>query len=244
MSLINDALKKAQRQRTDEAADAAAVPGAARTAKGRPAAGSNLMILVGAGALALVGLSVGVTVFLLNRPASPPPQPAAAKTESPIAAEPPASSPMVSLPSLALPPASAATSIVSEPPGPPTTASAAPSTPALAANNATLPAPTVATTPDVASPAPPAASLPEPVEPPVVATVPPAEPDAGIYQYVDALRITGVKAAGTDSRVLMNDRVYRVNDIVERNLGLRLIKVESNALTFSDADGAMYVKNF
>ena len=42
----------------------------------------------------------------------------------------------------------------------------------------------------------------------------------------------------------VNDRVYRINDIVERNRGLRLLKVETNSLTFSDAHGAIYVKTF
>ena len=45
-------------------------------------------------------------------------------------------------------------------------------------------------------------------------------------------------------RALMNDRVYRVNEIVERNFGLRLTKVEANSLTFTDASGVVYVKNF
>jgi hypothetical protein len=35
-----------------------------------------------------------------------------------------------------------------------------------------------------------------------------------------------------------------VNDIVERTLGLKLIKVSSDALTFADPNGATYVKNF
>jgi hypothetical protein len=41
----------------------------------------------------------------------------------------------------------------------------------------------------------------------------------------------------------MNDRVYRVNDLVDRNLGVRLTKVESGRLTFTDASGAVYSKN-
>lgn len=61
---------------------------------------------------------------------------------------------------------------------------------------------------------------------------------------MDTLRIAGVKAGGAESRVLMNDRVYRLNDIVERTLGIRLIKVETNSLTFSDANGVTYVKFF
>ena len=47
---------------------------------------------------------------------------------------------------------------------------------------------------------------------------------------------------GADSRVLINERVYRINDIVERTLGIRLIKVEPGILTFSDANGVTYAK--
>jgi len=43
---------------------------------------------------------------------------------------------------------------------------------------------------------------------------------------------------------LMNDRVFRVNDIVERTLGLKLIKVEPELLTFSDGNGMIYTKQF
>ncbi len=47
---------------------------------------------------------------------------------------------------------------------------------------------------------------------------------------------------GADSRVLINERVYRVNDIVERTLGVRLIKVEPGVITFSDVNGVTYAK--
>ena len=63
-------------------------------------------------------------------------------------------------------------------------------------------------------------------------------------QFVDAIKVAGIRPSGTDSRVLMNDRVFRVNEIVERNFGLRLTRVEPNSLTFTDANGAIYVKNF
>ena len=42
----------------------------------------------------------------------------------------------------------------------------------------------------------------------------------------------------------MNDRVYRVNEIVERTLGVRLTKVAVESLTFTDANGVDYVKFF
>jgi len=40
----------------------------------------------------------------------------------------------------------------------------------------------------------------------------------------------------------MNDRVYRVNDVVDRGLGLRLIEVQSGRLDFEDARGVRYTK--
>jgi hypothetical protein len=42
----------------------------------------------------------------------------------------------------------------------------------------------------------------------------------------------------------MNDRVYRVNDTVERTLGVKLTKVEADQLTFADDNGLVYVKSF
>ena len=70
------------------------------------------------------------------------------------------------------------------------------------------------------------------------------KPDERVAQFVEAIRVAGIRSSGTESRVLMNDRVYRVNDIVERVSGLRLSAVGTNTLTFTDASGAVYVKNF
>jgi hypothetical protein len=38
--------------------------------------------------------------------------------------------------------------------------------------------------------------------------------------------------------------VYRLNDVVDYTLGLRLTKVTADGLTFTDANGTTYVKNF
>jgi hypothetical protein len=91
-------------------------------------------------------------------------------------------------------------------------------------------------------PAPPVETIPPPVGNPTAAV--PAKPSEAILLYIDQLRVMGVRSSGSDSKVLMNDRVYRVNDIVERTLGLRLTAVEPGRLTFVDAQGAAYLKNF
>jgi hypothetical protein len=71
-----------------------------------------------------------------------------------------------------------------------------------------------------------------------------AVPDNAVYAVIDKFQVTGIRSSGSESKVLMNDRVYRVNDIVDRNLGLKLIKVTSDSLTFVDRNGATYTKNF
>ena len=72
----------------------------------------------------------------------------------------------------------------------------------------------------------------------------PKGPDERVAAFVDAVRVTGIRSSGADSRVLMNERVYRVNDVVERTLGVRLIKAAADSLTFADSRGVTYVKNF
>lgn len=68
-------------------------------------------------------------------------------------------------------------------------------------------------------------------------------PDERIAAYIESMRIKGVRASGADSRVFINDRIYRVNEIVDRALSIRLLQVNSGSLTFSDANGVTYVKH-
>src|SRR5688500_3643323 len=70
MSLINEALKKAQRERTEEIPNPSAPTegGGAHIPKRGKAHSANTMVLAGGGAIVLVVISVLVTVFLLNRP--------------------------------------------------------------------------------------------------------------------------------------------------------------------------------
>jgi hypothetical protein len=88
------------------------------------------------------------------------------------------------------------------------------------------------------------AAAPQPAPPPRPAvSIPPIiKPDERITAFVEAMRIKSVRVAGADSRVLINDRVYRVGEVVDRPLGVRLSTVTANQLTFSDANGTTYVK--
>jgi hypothetical protein len=93
-----------------------------------------------------------------------------------------------------------------------------------------------------AAPTPPATST---LNATTVATAP-AKPraDDRIADHVDRMRILGVRNPGPEARVLIGERVYRVNDVVDRSLGLRLQKVEPGTITFADAAGSLYVKNY
>ncbi|MEO6244304.1 MAG: hypothetical protein ABIQ12_02610 [Opitutaceae bacterium] len=216
MSLINDALKKAQNVRYEEPIDPAA-PAAAggnktRIAKRGRAHSANTTILLGSGAIVLVVLSVVATVYLVNRT----PEPATEAAAASVAATVPqvgqaATAPAVVAPKLDL--------RVVAPPGDTIVAS--------------IKAATTKETP----PAPPPAPV-------VIAPPGPPKPDEQTLRYVEAIKVAGVRSSGNESRVLMNERVYRVSDIVDRTIGLKLIGVAPGTLTFSDSAGANYVKNF
>lgn len=231
MSLINEALKKAQKQRTGEAPTLSALPSvggesARQIARRAQPAGFNSLLL-------RAGLGLGVFVVLMaggwwavrtlrHRPA-----------EVPVAIRP-------------------------APVAPPATPAPAPVTPVQTARvPASAPAPfvvPVVTTPVPVVPQPAAAP---PPAPPVIVSPPPApvakaprpagppsklEPNA--IAYIEDIRIAGIRASATDSKVLMNDRVYRIGDTVEYEMGLRLTAITSSSLTFEDEHGGRYTRQF
>jgi hypothetical protein len=258
MSLINEALKKAQRARNEgQPTDAPPIPGGGPVARREQPRSAKTIVLIGGGALALVIVSVVVTVYLLNRPSapatsavtvastregaanpssSPAPKSGAPVTPAPVIAPTTSKSPDAITPSPA--PADKSRPIATAP----TKASPTPtSTPAPDAPKA----PAISTSPTstaAVSPAAPAAVSSAPASSP--APAPAAKPDERVAAFVESLRVTGIRSSGNDSRVLMNEKVYRVNELVDRTLGVRLVKVGTDSLTFADANGATYVKYF
>jgi hypothetical protein len=228
MSLISEALKKAQRMRTSESS-ASAAPfasgGGTMGRRGRPRATSPVAWIF-AGATVVVSLAVVTTVFLL-RPA--PTALAAAKSAS----APPAANTSSATPAAPAVPASV---ILPAP---------KPAEPAPAVSEAIAPPAKPATPPPSPSPEP--APAPSGHVPPSVAVVAPtgeSKPDLRIQAFVDAIKVTGIRSSGTESKVMMNDHIFRVNDIVDRSLNLRLIEVQSDRLTFVDENRMVYTKNF
>ena len=238
MSLINEALKKAQKLRTGEpSATMAPMPGGGSIAKRGAARSTQQLVLIASGAVVLVVLSVVGTFWFVHRPPEPKPapQPVAVKPAAPASPSPIIVTPAITPPAVAVQPPSA-TSATHLPP-----VEKRPEAPISAGEPvpATKTAASPATIPEVPPPTPSPSST--------LATIAPTTPiatDPRVHVFVDGVKVMGIRSSGDDSRVLMGDRVFRVNDIVDRNLGVRLTKVEPSALTFTDSNGAVYVKNF
>ena len=241
MSLINEALKKAQRERAGETADfSAPMPGGGRrTPASAPGLTFQTLVLLAGGGVVLFVVCVVGAVSWLNRPATPR---ATATKPATVAAAPTTKTgetqPTIVLASLKPAPAADAGAAA-------TAMSAARSAPLseMAGSGGLALPPAVSRQP--------APSLPRAadsvISPEPVAAAP--LPSGGKFQehiqaIVDGLRVAGIRADGKDSKVLLNERVYRVNDFVDRANGLRLSKVTNEDLTFSTPDGTIYVKNF
>ncbi len=229
MSLINDALKKAQKQRTGEAPDLAKLPsigGEAPTRiarRDKPPAFNSLVLWVSAGAATVLVLAVG-GFFLIRWMMRPP--------EAQLSASTPAKQAVVAqvIPVAKETPVPVQTSV---------SATTAP-TPAVVTVKPTLPEVAVETKPVEIAPV---AATPPPVEE-TKSVAPGGVPKMGskAVAFIDALRIAGVRASGTDSKVLMNDRVYRIGDTVEHVLGLKLAAITAESLTLEDDNGASYTR--
>lgn len=212
MSLINNALKKAQRERAAEVVTSSP-GGSTHFRRGPNGPAPQTIILIIAGAAAIVVLSIVGTMYFLHSPT-----PATTRASDSISNHTSPSATPSPSPAIMLP--------VIRPP----TDTPQPTSDQLAS---TEPAP--ATGPTHATPEIPRESPPSTQAAPA---------DARVYTFIDNLQIMGVRASGADSKVLMNDKVYRLGDNVDRALSLRLVSVSPNSLVFEDANGVQYTKTF
>lgn len=216
MSLINEALKKAQRMRHQDSPGASLavdpapsapspLPAAPPLRRGR-APTSQIFLFAVVGIPLLIVVCVGVT-WLLLRPSTETPS-LARETPAPAA---------TSSASLPLPePISISLPLATTPPPPAPADPAPPRLPQAAA------ATKIAVSGDPATP----------------------RPDPRVNAFLDTLRVSGIRASATDPRVSMNDRVFRLDDIVDRNLELRIIGIAHEGLTFIDPSGFIYKTQF
>lgn len=252
MSLINEALKKAQKLRAQEQASMQPpMPGGHTAppivARRQPLSARTVVWSV-FGAVSLIIFSIAFTILFLGDkdPAPAPLQPVpklvrpAEKIPAPATVAP---APVTLDPAPTPAPITAAPDITPAPDSPPA------ETPILVPAPVPQPSSPVAAAP-VESAEPPRLApvvidpAPAPTTAPATARSAPARPDPRVYAFIDTLRITGIRASATDPKVLMNDRLFRLNDIVDRGSGLRITKIAPSSLTFVDNTGAVYTKNF
>ena len=233
MSLINEALKKAQNQRTNPPVTPPGTPPpTANSSAPQPSPFGKIGVLIAICAV-IVSLSVLATVFLLRRPTSEPivsALPATAPAPQRIASATTTPAPIAAKPTDAVSPAPTVAAATNTPANNSAKTSPASAT-ATAANAAPLTASAIAFPVMTPTPTP----SPEPT---------PVKPTIRIQALVDKFRISGIRISDTDSKVILNDHLFRVDDPVESSLGLRLTKIEEHRLTFVDADGNTYVKRF
>ena len=255
MSLINDALKKAQKQRTEGNTPASdlTTPSVSteplhRVARREKPAGfrSQLMLIGGGAAVAVILLAISAVFFLRSKdqPAeSPKPaQVATAPTPAPAAATPTPVAPPVATATTAATVAPLTLPVTSPTPAATTLAPAQPlSLPPVASTQTPAAAP--ATGQFAIQTPPPAASTPI-TAPSVPAAVERPKASTRMIGVIEHYKVGGIRVSGADSKVLMNDKVYRVNDIVDHELGIRLTGIEAKALTFEDERGAVHTRYF
>ncbi len=242
MSLINEALKKAQRERGDTppgppsvTADLLSPASPPRvTARAAPKPAVPVAMLLGGGVVLLILVSLALAIAFW--PKSPEPTPIIRTARSIPAATPPQvtvpapttsfatptvlTTPVVPIP--APPPALPAVVTIKSPDAPAQNAAvaaaiplAAVTVPAAQANNA-----------------------------PPTAPVAPSGPNPRITALIDSYRVTGILVSGNPPKVLMNGQVYKPSDIVDHSLGVRITQISVHTLTFVDANGQEYIKSF
>lgn len=223
MSIINEALKKAQRQRSTDSTPAPPSVTPLQPLRGPLAKRATSIefhgpvVRMAAGVLGVGVLLIAGVLYWQWKSFAP-------------------------VPLLVAPPKRAAVA-TAKPEGSDQTTAATLAPASLSAAEGTPPAPPVLVVP---VPGPPPVEIAKEVRPkaePVIATSKPRS-DPRILAYIDTLRVTGIRAAGSDSKVLMNDRVFRLNDVVDHALGLKLTGVTNHTLTFEDDQGAAYTRNF
>ncbi len=267
MSLISEALKKAQAhqqaQVTPSSADAhqprpptvlSAQLSGAHTQHAPVHHGPQwpvIAALIG-GMAALLLLSTGVIVWVLLRSASPETAPEVATTT--LTASPaPASPPMQATPGVpeaatepdtreivatALPPILFKVDEQAAPPAQPEIISPEPVPPVL---SSTSPAPTETAHTAPATPAAAAPAAPETV-------TPPPAPDPLIAAHIAQLEVRGVMTGG--SKILLFDpaesrsRAFSAGDQVNDQMGLVIEDISARTITFVDHAGAIYTKGF
>ncbi len=66
-----------------------------------------------------------------------------------------------------------------------------------------------------------------------------------IEDYIRNANVTGVRLSGPDSKVVLNNRVYRLKEqVLDLDLHLMIVGIQKSLITFEDEYGSRYTKRF
>lgn len=221
MSLINQALRKAQRDRTPNRMPQAGEQSQAAYASS-VANGMSPMLVIGlviAVAL-LVGLVVGLSIVIFKGDPTP--------TRQGVA------SPVI-------------TTLQSAPLAEPSRAVPAPIKAPHAAPPATAPAEPAATTSVVeelrkAREATEAEAAAQAKATAAAAAKAAAQPSEDIIEWLGSAKLSGVRISETESKVIVNGNAYAVGEYVNFKLGLKVLIIQETRVLFVDNNGKKYMK--
>lgn len=69
-----------------------------------------------------------------------------------------------------------------------------------------------------------------------------AEPNQAIIEWLGASKISGVRLAGDNSRVILNGEAFSIGEVVNFSLGLEVLLIQETRVLFEDVNGKRYMK--
>lgn len=225
MSLINQALRKAQHQRTPNrpatAADNASAPSPNYAANSSSKPG--LLIGLVAGIALLIGLVAGLTIVVLRKDPAPTVQQAISAPAA-VTVPAPKADPTIQ-PLTAAVPAPAPTQAKEQ--GNPSVLNELRLAREAAEAKAVADAATAKKAETAALAAQKAAE---------------AKPSQDIIQWLGKSKISGVRLSASGSKVILNNKAYTVGETVNVGLGLKVLIIQEKRILFIDGNGKKYLK--
>lgn len=220
MSLINQALRKAQRDRTP---NRIAEPDAGGPATAAPAvsSGMNPSLIIGliVAVAVLLGLVAGLSIVLFKGGESAPIAQQAPATPEKAAAEQAPTKPLE--------------------PVAPTMATSGNATP-LERDTATNLVGELRKAREAAE----AKAATEAIAAEEAAARAAVKPSQKIIDWLSRAKVTGVMLSETNSKVILNGKTYAVGDYANYSLGLKIMIIQEKRLLFVDNNGKKYMKRF
>ena len=221
MSLINQALRKAQQQRTPSRPATAADHASASPTNYRGNSNqSGLLIGLVAGIALLIGLVAGLTIVVLRKDPTPVTQ-QAATLPAPVKQIAPATP-------------------VIQPLAPPTPAPTQPLEQGSPSVLNDLRLARVAAQAKAAADATSAKQVEAAKQ--LAATKAAAKPSQDIIQWLGKSKISGVRLSTSGNKVILNNKAYSVGETVNLGLGLKVLIIQEKRILFIDPNGKKYLK--